>query len=419
MSRNGRTVDHLLVGAGVAAVSCAAELRAMGSDGTIVIVGRERHPPYYRPAVSKSYLRGAEPRDDTLLRPAAWWQQNEIQLLTGTSVIAIHPHERRARLSNDEQVRFGQALLATGASARRLEVQGADLHGIHSLGTLADADALRDDLADAEHVVAIGGSYVACEAAASLRTLGRHCTIVMLEDNPMQEAFGSTTGQFLRRALEMHGVTVLGRDAVDRYDGTSGHVRAVHTKAGRNLKADIVVVGVGVEPDATLGQSASLQLGETGGLHCDAFLRTSHEAVFCAGDACEYDSVIHRRRLRVELQNAAAEQGATAARNMLGERDVHDAVPYCTAELSDWVSLEYVGPAIAWDEELVRGSVADGEFTVWYLDHGRLVGALMVARSQDLEHAFSLIASRTELGEGRAVLSDPDSDLGTVTGVRI
>jgi 3-phenylpropionate/trans-cinnamate dioxygenase ferredoxin reductase subunit len=104
---------------------------------------------------------------------------------------------------------------------------------------------------------------------------------------------------------------------------------------------------------------------------------------------------------------------------MLGEQQAHTTVPYCTAELADWVSLEYVGPAIAWDEEMVRGSVADGEFTVWYLDGGRLVGALMVGRSQDVDHACSLIASRAELGAHRAALSDPDSDLAAVTGLRV
>jgi 3-phenylpropionate/trans-cinnamate dioxygenase ferredoxin reductase subunit len=391
----------------------------MGADGSITIVGREPHPPYHRPAVDKTYLHGTESRDDTLLRPPSWWRQNEIELLTGTSVIEIDPDERRARLSNDDEVRFSQALLATGATPRRLAVDGAGLDGIHSLGTLADADALRDELADAEHVVTVGGSYVACEAAASVRALGRSCTVVMLEDDPMQQAFGSTAAHFVRRALEMHGITVLGRDAVARYDGRAGHVRAVHTKAGRRLRADVVVVGVGVRPDTTLGRNTGLRIGDTGGLHCDASLRSSHPAVFGAGDACEYDSVIHRRRLRVELQHAAAEQGATAARNMLGDRQAHSAVPYCTAELADWVSLEYVGPAIEWEEELIRGSVADGEFTVWYLDRGRVVGALMVGRSQDVDHASSLIASRADLGEHRAGLTDPDSDLGLVSGARI
>jgi 3-phenylpropionate/trans-cinnamate dioxygenase ferredoxin reductase subunit len=416
MPRSGRTIDHLLVGAGVAAASCAAELREMGCDGSIMIVGREPAAPYDRPAVTKGYLRGEEAPDETLLRAPSSWRDNEIELLTGIGVVAIDPDERRARLSNDEEVRFGQALLATGATARRLDVEGAQLDGIHSLRTLADADALRHSLGDAEHVVLIGGSYVVCEVAASLTMLGRRCTIVMVEDHPLQETFGPTAGRFLRGALEMHGVTVVGGDAVDRFEGAAGHVRTVQTKLARSLKADVVVVGIGAVPDVTLGRDAGLRLGETGGVHCDAFLRSSHEAVFCAGDVCEYESVIHRQRLRVEHQNAAAEQGRTAARNMLGERQTHRVVPYSTAELADWVSLEYVGPALAWDDEMARGSLADGEFTVWYLQRDRLVGALMVGRSQDVDYACTLIASQADLSDGRAVLSDPSGDLARVTG---
>lgn len=416
MPRSGRTVDHLLVGAGIAAVSCAAELRATGCDGSIMVVGREPDAPYDRPAVTKGYLQGEETRDETLLQTAAWWRHNEIDLLTGTGVAAIDLVARRARLSTDEQVCFRQALLAPGATARRLDVEGADLDGIHTLRTIADADTLRGDLADAEHVVLIGGSYVACEVAASLTTLGRRCTIVMVEDHPMQEAFGATAGRFVRGALETRGVTIVSGDGVDRFDGPSGRVRGVQTKLGRNVKADIVVVGIGAQPDVMLARSAGLRLGESGGLYCDAFLRSSHPAVYCAGDVCEYESVMHRRRLRVEHQNAAAEQGRTVARNMLGEQQAHSAVPYCTSELADWVSLEYVGPALAWDEEMVRGSTADGEFTLWYLERGRLVGALMVGRSQDVDHACNLIASHADVSDGRAALSDPDGDLARLTG---
>jgi len=414
-----RRVDHLLVGAGVAAATCAAELRAMGCDGSIMVVGREPDAPYHRPAVTKGYLQGDETRNETLLRSPAWWHDNGIELLTGARVVAIDPGARRARLSDQEEVRFGQALLATGATARRLGVPGTRLDGIRSLRTLADADALRRDLADVEHVVLVGGSYIACEVAATLATLGRRCTMLMVEEDPMQDAFGATAGRFLRGTLELHGVTVIGGDAVERFEGAFGHVGAVQTKLGRKLKADLVVVGIGAAvPDVTLGRSAGLRLGETGGLRCDAFLRSSHPAVFGAGDVCEYDSVIHRRRLRVEYQNAAAEQGRTVARNMLGELQVHSAVPYATAELADWFSLEYVGPASAWDEEIVRGSIDDGEFTVLYLDRGRLVAALMVGRSEDVDHACGLVAAHADLSDGRATLSDPSSDLAELTGRR-
>jgi 3-phenylpropionate/trans-cinnamate dioxygenase ferredoxin reductase subunit len=414
-----RTVDHLLVGGGIAAAGCAAELRAMGADGSILVVGREPDGPYHRPSVTKGYLQGHETRTETALRTPAWWHDNDIELLTATAVVALDPDARTARLSTGEEVRFGQALLATGAVARRLDIPGAELNGIHYLRTLGDADVLRGNLADAEHVVMVGGSFVACEVAASLTALDKHCTIVMLEEHPLEKAFGATAGRFFRGVLEAHGVEVVGGDAVVRYEGVSGRVRAVRTRLGRKLEADAVVVGVGARPDVALARSAGLQLGESGGARCDAFLRSSHPAVFCAGDVCEYDSVLHRRRLRVEHENVAVEQGSTVARNMLGEQQVHTAVPYCSSDLADWVSLEYVGPAFMWDEEAVRGSIDDGEFSLWYLQGARLVAALMVGRSEDLDAACGLVASHADLSDRRDVLADPDSDLARVAGLAI
>jgi 3-phenylpropionate/trans-cinnamate dioxygenase ferredoxin reductase component len=412
-------VDYLLVGGGIAAATCAAELRTLGADGSILLVGRESEDPYHRPPVTNGYLQGHETRDEALLRTPTWWQDNDIELLTGTAVVALNPDARSARLSNDEEVRFGQALLATGAQARRLELQGAELDGIHYLRTLGDADALRRDLVDSAQVLVIGGSYVACEVAASLTAVGKHCTMVMPESHPLEKTFGATAGRFFRRVLEEHGIEIIHGDAADGYEGVSGRVRAVRTKLGRRLKAEAVVAGVGARPDVALARSAGLRLGDTGGVRCDAFLRSSHPAIFCAGDVCEYESVIHRQRLCVDHENTAVEQGRTAARNMLGEEEAHRAVPYCSSDLADWVSFEYVGPALEWDDEAVRGSIDDGQFSLCYLHGARLVAALIVGRPQDLDAAWSLIASHADLSNSRAVLPDPDSDLPRVAGLAI
>ena len=408
------TVDHLLVGGGVAAASCAAELRAWGADGSIVLVAGEVDDPYHRPAVTKGYLQGRETRAAAQLHSRGWWRDNDVELLTGTEVAALDPDARSARLSNGEEIRFGQALLATGAAPRRLRVPGAELAGIHQLRTLRDADALRGDLAAAERVVLVGGSFVACEAAASLTALGKSCAILMPEAHPLQRTFGATAGRFVRTVLAEHGVAVIGGDAVDCYAGASGRVHSVRTTLGRALRADAVVEGIGALPDVRLARTAGLRLGETGGARCDAFLRSSHPSVFCAGDVCEYDSVIHRRRLRVGHENAAVEQGRTAARNMLGEHRVHAVVPYCSSDVADWLSFEYVGPALEWDQEEIRGVIDDGRFSLWYLQHGRAVAALMVGRSEDLDPACSLIASYADLSDSRHLLADPGSDLSRV-----
>ncbi len=176
-----RRVDYLLIGGGLAAGNCARWLREEGADGSVLVVGREPDPPYNRPECSKGYLRGEEGREDTFFRPNEWWQEQDIELLTRTSVTELDPGARTVKLSTKEQVEFGQALLATGANVRRVDVDGCQLENIHYLRTLGNADTIKQGVADASEVVLIGGSYIGTEVAASLTKLGKHCTIVMLE----------------------------------------------------------------------------------------------------------------------------------------------------------------------------------------------------------------------------------------------
>jgi 3-phenylpropionate/trans-cinnamate dioxygenase ferredoxin reductase subunit len=143
----------------------------------------------------------------------------------------------------------------------------------------------------------------------------------------------------------------------------------------------------------------------------DSRLETQVPGVYAAGDIAEYDSVVHHRRLRVEHWDVAFNMGKTVGLNMLGRDQPHDVVPYFFSDLSDWASLEYVGPAAQWDREVVRGSIKDGEFSLWYLDGGRVAAALSVGRSDDLEHARRLISSRVEVGERAGALGDLSTDL--------
>jgi 3-phenylpropionate/trans-cinnamate dioxygenase ferredoxin reductase subunit len=146
----------------------------------------------------------------------------------------------------------------------------------------------------------------------------------------------------------------------------------------------------------------------------DSRLETQAPGVYVAGDIAEYDSVVNHRRLRVEHWDVAFNMGKTVALNMLGRDQPHDVVPYFFSDLSDWASLEYVGPAAKWDAEVVRGSIDDPEFSVWYLDGGRVAGALSVGRSDDLEHARRLISSAAEVGERAAELEDLSTDLAGI-----
>jgi 3-phenylpropionate/trans-cinnamate dioxygenase ferredoxin reductase subunit len=413
-SMASRQVDYLLIGGGLASANCARWLREESAEGTVLLVGREPDPPYNRPNCSKGYLRGAEERSEAFFRPPEWWGEQQVELLTRTSVTALDAAARVAKLSNKEDVEFGQALLATGANVRRLNVEGCHLQEIHYLRTLSNADAIRVSVADAERVVLIGGSYIGCEVAASLTMLGKQCTIVMQEDVTLQRGFGAATGRFFEELLQSHGVTIHGRDELDRFEGDE-RVAKVITKGGLELDADAVVIGAGVAPDVRLARGAGLGLGESGGVRCDSRLRTSAPGIFAAGDICEYDSPLHDGPLRVEHWDVAFNHGKTAALNMLGRDVPHETVPYFFSVLGDWAELEYVGPAREWDEEIVRGTPAEHDFTTWYLRDGRLLAALTVGRSDDLDHARRLLAERPVLDDAqRRALADTGSDLDAI-----
>jgi 3-phenylpropionate/trans-cinnamate dioxygenase ferredoxin reductase subunit len=392
----------------MASAHCATELRRRGAEGSILLVGREPEPPYERPPLSKEYLRGDAERSDAFVNAKDWYEQNGVELLTGINVMSLDLGARTAKLQGGEEVAFGRALLATGAMVNILRVEGAENEGIHYLRAFGNSDAIRADAESAEHVVLIGGSYIGTEVAASLTAKGVKCTIVMMEDVALSRVFGEEAGRWFHETLEAHGVTVHGGEELEAFEG-DGRVKAVLTKSGRAIECDTVVVGAGVRPDAMLAQRSGIEVDD--GVVCNSKLQSSAEGIYAAGDCCSYDSVIHGRRLRVEHWDVAMQQGIHAARNMLGDDRDYDVVPYFFSDLADWASLEYVGPAHDWDEEIWRGDRDGGEFSVWYLKDGRVAGALSVGRSEDLAEARRLLAGDVDVSAAAGLIADSDSDL--------
>ncbi len=407
-----REVDFLLIGGGLASASCAAELRKRGAEGSVLLVGREPEPPYERPPLSKEYLRGEAERADAYVNPSSWYEENDVELLTGTNVMSLDPEARTVKLQGGDEIRFGKALIATGAMVNILRVEGAENEGIHYLRAYGNSDAIRADAEGAEHVVLIGGSYIGAEVAASLTANGTKCTIVTMEDVALSRTFGEEAGRWFHQLLESKGVTIHGGEELEAYEG-DGRVKGVVTKSGLAIECDAVVVGAGVRPDAMLAQRAGLAIDD--GITCDSKLRSSVEGIYAAGDCCSYESVIHGKRLRVEHWDVAMQQGMHAARNMLGADADYEVVPYFFSDLADWASLEYVGPAYEWDEEVWRGDRAKGEFSVWYLKDGRVAGALSVERSEDLAEARRMLADGVDVSDAKDQIADPDTDLSSIS----
>jgi 3-phenylpropionate/trans-cinnamate dioxygenase ferredoxin reductase subunit len=376
----------------------------------VLLVGREGEPPYERPPLSKEYLRGEQGREEAYVHEESWYEENGVELLSGTNVVALDAETRTARLQTKEEVEFGKALIATGAIVNILRVDGCELDGVHYLRAFGNSDGIREAAEGAEHVVLVGGSYIGCEVAASLTAKGKRCTIVMLEEVAMSRSFGEEAGRWFHELLESKGVEIVGGAGLEGFAG-EGSVSAVKA-GGREIECDFAVVGAGVKPDVMLAQKAGIEVEN--GIVCDERLQTSVEGIFAAGDVCSYESVVHGRRLRVEHWDVALNQGRHAARGMLGGEEPYREVPYFFSDLADWAGLEYVGPVSEWDEVVFRGSRDEGEFSAWYLSGGRVAAALSVDRSEDLMHARRLLESGADVSGQRDALADPDTDLDSV-----
>jgi 3-phenylpropionate/trans-cinnamate dioxygenase ferredoxin reductase subunit len=406
-----REVDFLLIGGGMGAAHCAKELRDRGAEGSILLVGRELEIPYERPPLSKEYMRGEAERADAYVNPPEWYEQNGVELSNGKNVMSLDTDSRTAKVQGGEEVAFGKALIATGANVNILRLEGAENEGIHYLRAFGNSDAIRADAEGAEHVVLIGGSYIGTEVAASLTAKGTKCSIVALEDAVLSRSFGQDAGRWFQSQLESKGVEFHGGEELEAFEG-DGRVRAIVTKSGLSIECDAVVVGAGVRPDAMLAERAGIEVD--GAIVCDSKLQTSVAGIYAAGDCCSYDSVVHGRRIHVEHWDVAMQQGIHAARNMLGDDADYEVVPYFFSDLADWVSLEYVGPAQDWDEEVWRGDRDSGEFSVWYLKDGKVAGCLSVERSEDLAEARRLLAEGVDVSGAREALADAGSDLSAI-----
>src|SRR3954452_9667938 len=408
-----REVDFLLIGGGMASAHCAAELRRRGAEGSILLVWRGPEPAYERPPISKEYLRGDAGREDAYVNPPSWYEENGVELLTGRNVLSLDVAARTAKVQGGEEVSFGKALFGTGAMVNILRVEGAENEGIHYLRAFGNADAIRADAEAASHVVLIGGSYIGCEVAASLTARGTKCTIIAMEDVALSRVLGDESGRWFQQRLEEQGVPFHGGQSLSAFEG-DGRVRAVVTESGLAVECDTVVVGAGVRPDAMLAQRAGLEVDATG-IVCDSKLQTSAQGIYAAGDCCSYESVVHGRRIHVEHWDVAMQQGVKAAANMLGAKEDYDVVPYFFSDLADWASLEYVGPAYEWDQEVWRGSADEGEFSVWYLQGGRVAGCLSVDRSEDLAEARRLLADGVDVSGAVARIEDASADLASIS----
>ena len=362
----------VIVGGGAAGFAAAEMLRRQDYQGTIVMLSQEASAPVDRPNLSKDYLAGSAPEDWLPLRPDDFYRQANIDLRRGVEVTSIDTKAKKVLLAGGDAIPYDRLLLATGAEPVRLPIPGVDQPHVHLLRSLADCRAIIASAKDARRAVVIGASFIGLEVAASLRARNIEVHVVGLEQRPMERVLGAEMGDFVRALHEEHGVIFHLGDTVTSIEG-----KRASLKSGGVIEADLVVIGVGVRPRLALAEKAGLATDR--GITVDAYLETSVGGIYAAGDIARWPDKHSGEAIRVEHWVVAERQGQTAARNMLGQREVFDAVPFFWSQHYD-VPINYVGHAEKWDEIAIDGDIGARDCLVRYKYRGRVLAVASIYR---------------------------------------
>jgi 3-phenylpropionate/trans-cinnamate dioxygenase ferredoxin reductase subunit len=395
-----------IVGTGQAGFQAAASLRQEGFSGRIVLIGDEPVPPYQRPPLSKSYLARESGLDELWLRPETFYTQHQIEVLAGESVTAIDRTERRLKLASGGKLAWEHLVLATGARCRPLPVPGAELDGVLPLRTLADADILRERIDQVRDIVVIGAGFIGLEFASVAITRGAVVQIIEVTQQPMGRVVSATISKFFTDAHRRWGAGVLLGTGVTRILGTGGRVEGVETTDGRHLPADLVLICIGVIPNAELAREAGLAVDN--GIVVDEQLATADPAILAIGDCANFPTSFASGRVRLESVQNAVDQARSVAAYIAGKPAPYDKVPWFWSDQGN-LKLQIAGITVGHDTAVLRGDPEDGHFSVFCYRAGRLIGVESVNQTADHVVARRLLAGDPKLTPEQA--ADESYDL--------
>ncbi|PZO75028.1 MAG: pyridine nucleotide-disulfide oxidoreductase [Sphingomonas hengshuiensis] len=387
--------DVLIVGGGHGGAQTAIALRQQGFRGSIAIVGDEPHPPYERPPLSKEYLARDKDFSRILIRPEKFWSDKEIDLLLGQKVIEIEVEAHRALLANGSAIQYSNMVWSAGGAPRRLTCSGHDARGVHTVRTRADVDALMAELANVKHVVVIGAGFIGLEAAAVLTKLGKSVTVVEAQDRVLARVAGEPLSRFFEAEHRSHGVDLRLCTSVDCIEQRDGLAVGVRLASGEILPCEMIIVGIGITPAV----APLIEAGATGanGVEVDEHCRTSLPDVFAIGDCAAHRSQYADGALvRVESVQNASDQAIIVAKAIRGVPEPYSAIPWFWSNQYD-LKLQTVGLSTGYEMAIVRGDLANRNFTVIYVSNNRIIALDCVNRTKDYVQGKALIQTGVDV----------------------
>jgi 3-phenylpropionate/trans-cinnamate dioxygenase ferredoxin reductase subunit len=403
--------SFIIVGGGLTGAIATQTLREEGFDGRITLLGQEPNAPYERPPLSKDYLQGKADRDSIFVHPEPWYAEHEVDLSLGAAVTSLDPAARTVTTDTGAQLHYDKLLLATGSKPRRLEVPGAELHGVHYLRNVEDSERIKIEFARAERVVIIGAGWIGLETAAAARAAGLDVTLLVSGDMPLQRVLGPEVAPIFDELHRSHGVDLRYRTTATELTGRHGAVTGVILSDGTRIDADMIIVGIGAVARTELAAAAGLKIDN--GLVVDEHLRTSDPDIFAAGDIANAYNPRLGRHIRVEHWANARRQGLVAAKAMLGQDAVDLRPSYFYTDQYD-LGMEYtgdIGPA-GYDRVIFRRYADSSQVIVFWLYEQRVQAGMNINIWDVAEDIERLVQSARPISVDE--LADPDIPLDSM-----
>lgn len=384
--------DVLIVGSGHGGAQAAIALRQHDFTGSIAMAGEEPDLPYERPPLSKEYLAGEKDFERLLIRPAGFWEERQVTMLPGMRVVSVDAAARRVQIEDGTEIGYGDLVWAAGGVPRLLSCAGGDLAGVHSVRSRADVDRMIGELPATRRAVVIGGGYIGLEAAAILTKAGKRVTVLEAADRLLARVSSAPLSRFFEAEHRRRGVDVRLNVTVDCIEARDGAAVGVRLADGTILPANIVIVGIGIDPCIAPLRAAGAAVGAAGVI-VDAFCRTSLEDVYAVGDCVEFaNPFAGGASLRLESVQNATDQGSVAAKAIIAVPEPYAAIPWFWSEQYDF-RLQTVGIALGHDQIVVRGDADAPGFSLLYLKDGKVIALDCLSNVKDYVQGRMLINS--------------------------
>lgn len=386
----------VILGAGAAGLAAAETLRQERFAGRVVVLTKETNVSYDRTELSKHYLADPDAKSPRM-RSDAFYQEHDIEILTGKNVIEADVQTKTVRCDDGSSYEYDKLLIAAGSQPRRLGVEGENLENVFTLRSLADCDRVRQRANQATRAVVVGASFIGMETAAALKQRGLDVTIVAPESTPFQRVFGKAVGQMYRDVHEEKGTRFHLGQEVERFEGKDS-VQTVVLNNGETLEADLVLIGVGVQP--VTGFLKGLPANDDNSISVNTQLQTAQEDVFAAGDIARFPDWRNYEPIRIEHWRLAQQHGCLAARNMLDQGLPYNGVPFFWTNQHKVVT-QFVGHVADWQEIRFDGNPEHWEFLAYYLADDQIHAVAGCGKSHEMTVIGELFSKVTYPDEKR------------------